>query len=84
MEIVLPKLDDNPSDRDVYFLDDRIKEFNEPATGITDGRLVSWFLRDERGEIIAGLYGLTWSGACEVRCLWVREDCRKRAMALLL
>ena len=84
MKIALPPLDDNPADRDVHFLDDRINEYNEAATGITDGRIVSWFVRDDRGEIVAGLYGWTWGGTCEVRYLWVREDYRKRGYGIAL
>jgi GNAT superfamily N-acetyltransferase len=84
MKFELPSLDDNPADRDVHFLDDRINEYNEAATGITDGRIVSWFVRDDRGEIIAGVYGWTWGGTCEVRYLWVREDHRKRGYGIAL
>jgi ribosomal protein S18 acetylase RimI-like enzyme len=78
MKINLPTIDDNPADADVHFLDDRINEYNFETTGITDGRAVSYLLRDDAGEIIAGLYGWTWGGTCEVRYLWVRGDYRKR------
>jgi ribosomal protein S18 acetylase RimI-like enzyme len=77
MKIDLPPIDDNPADADVHFLDDRIYEYNFETTGITDGRVVSYFVRDEANEIIAGLYGWTWGGTCEVRYLWVRGDHRK-------
>ena len=45
---------------------------------MTDGRILSFFVRDEKTEIVAGLYGWTWGRACEIRYLWVREDRRKR------
>jgi ribosomal protein S18 acetylase RimI-like enzyme len=80
----LPPVDDNPADRDVHFLDDRINQYNEAVTGIADGRILSWFVRDEGGAIVAGLYGWTWGGMCEIRYLWVREDHRKRGYGIAL
>ena len=77
MTIGIPPVDESPDDADVHFLEDRINEYNVETTGITDGRVVSFFIRDERGDIIAGLYGWTWGGTCEVRYLWVRADHRK-------
>ncbi len=69
-------VDDNPDPRDVSFLEDRINEYNIRTTGMDDGRLLSIFLRDEAGQMIAGLYGWTWGGTCEIRFLWVSEDRR--------
>jgi putative heme degradation protein len=40
-----------------HFLEDHINEYNVNTTKIGDGRIMSFFLRDERGNIIAGLYG---------------------------
>jgi ribosomal protein S18 acetylase RimI-like enzyme len=78
MKIELPPIDENPPDADVHFLDDRINDFNVETTGITDGKIISYFVRDGDGEIIAGLYGWTWGRTCEVRYLWVRAEDRKR------
>jgi GNAT superfamily N-acetyltransferase len=77
MKIHIPPVNENPADSDVHFLDDRINEYNVETTGITDGRILSFFIRDQRVEIIAGLYGWTWGEACEIRYLWVREDMRE-------
>ena len=76
MNISIPPLDENPSDSDVHFLDDRINEYNVTRTGIADGKILSYFMRDENGAIVAGLYGWTWGGCCEIRYLWVRDDLR--------
>jgi ribosomal protein S18 acetylase RimI-like enzyme len=76
MNINIPPIDENPSDGDVHFLEDRINEYNVERTGITDGKILSCFVRDENGAIVAGLYGWTWGGCCEIRDLWVRDDCR--------
>jgi ribosomal protein S18 acetylase RimI-like enzyme len=78
VKIDIPAVEENPSDGDVHFLEDRINEYNFETTGIRDGRVASFFLRDESAAIVAGLYGWTWGGCCEVRYLWVREDYRKR------
>jgi ribosomal protein S18 acetylase RimI-like enzyme len=78
MKINVPPIDENPSDADVRFLDDEIDRYNVEKTGITDGRIISVLIRDDRAGIIAGLYGWTWGGTCEVRYLWVREGFRER------
>jgi GNAT superfamily N-acetyltransferase len=69
-------IDDRPDEADVQFLDQRINDFNVATTGITDGRLLSLFLRDEQGAIVAGLYGWTWGGCLEIKYLWVAEALR--------
>lgn len=69
-------IDRHPARQDVQFLEDRINEFNVASTGLRDGTELSIFVRDESGAMLAGLYGWTWGGACEIRFLWVREDAR--------
>ena len=61
---------------DVEFLEHRINEYNFATTGITDGQTLALFERDAEGQILAGLYGWTWGGTCEVRFLWVAGDSR--------
>jgi N-acetylglutamate synthase-like GNAT family acetyltransferase len=70
------QLDRDPSAADLQFLDDRIYDHNASATGHDDGGLFSLTLRDEKGEIVAGLHGWTWARACEIRCLWVNQSLR--------
>lgn len=60
-----------PDPADVQFLEDRINEFNIAATGYDDGRLLASFVRNAEGRIVAGVFGWTWGGACEIRYLWV-------------
>ena len=84
MKIRIPPVNESPDDADVHFLDDRINQYNFETTGITDGRIFSFFVRDELGDIIAGLYGWTWGGTCAVRYLWVRADHRKRGYGTAL
>lgn len=67
-----------PTAEEQGWLEDRIYEFNRDQVGRDDGRLFAFFLRDERQEIVAGLSGWTWAGACEVRTLWVHPTLRGR------
>lgn len=75
---------DAPDPRDVAALDDRVNEYNIAHTGITDARDLAIVLRDERGELMAGLYGWTWGRCCEVRTLWVHERLRGRGLGTRL
>ena len=67
---------DNPSRDDVSWLDEQLYAFNAARTGITDGRYLAAFVRDQAGQIVAGLYGWTWGNTCEIRTLWVHEHWR--------
>lgn len=69
---------------DIQFLDDRIYEYNASRTGIADGRLLVIILRDGDRNIIAGLYGWTWGGCCEVKLLWVHERWRGQRLGTRL
>ena len=53
MKIDIRAVEENPNDGDVHFLDDRINEYNFETTGIRDGRVVSFFLRDGSAAIVA-------------------------------
>lgn len=64
---------DDPSDRDVAELDDRLNRFNFERSGIVDGRSLSVMRRTAEGELYAGLHGFTWGGYCEIRLLWVAD-----------
>jgi ribosomal protein S18 acetylase RimI-like enzyme len=77
-KIQIPPADEHPSDSDFHFLEERINEYNVQRTGIRDAKILSYLVREEDGTIIAGLYGWTWGGCCEVRYLWVRWDYRNR------
>jgi len=57
-------------------LRDRIIAFNIATTGYDDARSLSCFLRDERGELYAGLDGFTWGGYAMIEWLWVEESRR--------
>src|SRR6185295_2255267 len=78
MQILKPfEIETQPAHADIQFLEDRLYDFNERATGIRDGTLLAIFVRDERNQIEAGLYGWTWGGSCRIDKLWVRDDQRR-------
>jgi len=66
------------------FLAERIYEFNVMATGHADGRLLAATIRDDAGEIIAGIDGHTWGGCCVIDHLWVHERHRGRGLGKAL
>ncbi len=72
------RIECEPAPQDVQFLDDQLTEFNFAQTGIRDGRLLASFVRDEARRIVAGIYGWTWGGTCEIRYLWVDRELRGR------
>jgi ribosomal protein S18 acetylase RimI-like enzyme len=69
---------DNPAAEDVAFLEDQVIAFNFATTGFHDGKILSIFVRDEMGGIIAGVSGFTWGGYCRVEWLWVHADWRRQ------
>lgn len=72
------RVDDHPERRDVEHLREQLYTYNVATTGVEDGRELAIFVRDDRGQIMAGLYGYTWGGCLDVRDVWVRADSRRR------
>ena len=50
--------------------------FNVDATGYSDGASLGCLLRDQAGQLIAGLDGFTWGGYTMIEWLWVHGDYR--------
>jgi GNAT superfamily N-acetyltransferase len=75
-------INDDPAAQDIAFLEDQIIEFNCNTTGFHDGKRLSIFVRDEKGEIIAGVSGFTWGGYCKVEWLWVHTDWRHQGYGM--
>ena len=73
-----------PTPQDVEYLEDRIYEHNASVTGIADGQLLAFLLRDDSGRIVAGICGNTWGGGCEIRQFWVEESQRRRGLGTRL
>jgi GNAT superfamily N-acetyltransferase len=66
----------SPAMEDRRALMEQLLAFNRAATGITDDGELYSFTRDEKGELVAGLYGWYWGGTCEIALLWVRDGYR--------
>ena len=69
----------SPDSADRGQLVDALLAYSRETTGIDDEELSS-FLRDEGGDLIAGVYGWVFGGAAEIALLWVREDHRMRGL----
>lgn len=77
-------VNDQPAPGEIQDLEERIGRFNSDATGITDGRWLSIIVRNETGEIVAGICGNTWGGWLEIRQLWVDEPLRRQGLGTRL
>jgi GNAT superfamily N-acetyltransferase len=69
---------DRPDRAVVARLGDEITAFNFAATGVHDGVEFFAAVRDEHGELVAGIYGWTWGGTAWIERLWVHERHRGR------
>jgi GNAT superfamily N-acetyltransferase len=58
--------------------------FNIAATGYDDGRSLGCLLRDDDGQLIAGLDGFTWGGYAMIEWLWVRANDRRQGFGARL
>lgn len=70
------KVETQPNEQDVLFLEESINQYNIAKTKIEFGGSLAIFIRANDRSIIAGLYGFTWGKCTEIKFLWVREDLR--------
>lgn len=73
-------IEEHPDPPDLDFVSDQIDAFNIAVTGIDDWRALAIFVRDNDGQIAAGITGGTWAGYLEIKNLWVREDRRGQGL----
>ena len=78
------EIETEPSASDVEFLYARITESNLEATGLPAAERISAWVRDDAGEIEAGIYGWSWGGTAEVDLLWVSESQRRTGIGSAL
>lgn len=85
MENSTPKIISKvPTHQEIEFLEDRIYEHNAAKTNRHDGKLFSKLIYDSGKNIIAGITGWTWAGACEITLLWVKEEYSGKGYGRLL
>ncbi len=65
-----------PSDTLTQFVSDNVINLNFARTGVTAWHPIGYFLKNARGEWLAGLTGYTWGGWMHVNFLWVTEALR--------
>ncbi len=73
-----------PTLKEIQFLEDRIYEHNVIKTERDDGKLFSKLIYCPENNIIAGISGWTWAGACEITHFWVKEEYRKKGYGQIL
>jgi len=74
----------DPTPEQIQYLEDRLYEFNSQTTGIRDGEGLAIFVRDERGQLVAGICGHTWGACCEVKQFWVEQSRRRQGLGTQL
>jgi GNAT superfamily N-acetyltransferase len=79
----VPLVSVEPTPEEIEYLEDRIYEFNAGVTGIDDGKLLGFLVRED-GRVVAGICGNTWGGTCELRQFWVEESRRQHRLGTRL
>ena len=69
-------VEEHPAQHDIAFLEQRIIDHNYSQAGASDGRGLACFVRNEEGQIVAGISGYTWAGMAEIEFLWVDDSLR--------
>ena len=77
-------VEDDPDPADVARLEARVVETTARATGHGDEVQLAIFGRDGDGAMIAGVYGWTWGGCCEIQHLWVDQSRRGEGLGAAL
>jgi ribosomal protein S18 acetylase RimI-like enzyme len=72
----------SPSEIDA--IEDRIYDHNCRATGRDDAEGLGFVIHNEAGQMIGVAAGYTWSGASELKQMWIDEAYRGRGYARAL
>lgn len=80
------RVETDPDPADVARLDALVAQHNAAATGRVGEpeSQLAIFVRDDDGTMVAGVYGWTWGGCCEVQHLWVDEARRGEGLGTRL
>ena len=73
MDIHVSDADDPELER---VLGSNLNHFNVETTGIDDGKAITVSVKNDDGEIVAGMNGHSWGGSCFVDRLWVHDSLR--------
>ena len=72
--------EDQPSAEDCYAIGYALDAYNREFLGETGYSQMGFFVRNERGEIMAGLVGSTYAGWLFVADLWIHAELRRRGI----
>ena len=67
---------DSPDEHDVESLRKSLSQYNLNQSTIGESEELAIFLKDERDQIRAGIYGQLWGQCLDVDYLWVHADLR--------
>ena len=76
-------VEDDPSPRDIEFIETQIRREASAAMGLGDEVDLAIFVRDG-DTVVAGISGWTWGDCCELQSLWVEPSLRGRGLATRL
>lgn len=68
----------------IQLLDDKIYDYNSSVLNIYNGELFTKVIRDDTGNIIAGITGWTWAMISEITLLWVKDEYRRKGLGKML
>lgn len=77
-------IETQPSTADIDKIGNALDAYNRQFLGETGYSRMGLFVRDEGGEIFAGLVGMTYAGWLFVADLWVHADLRRRGIGTQL
>ena len=74
-------VEDSPDPADLALLEDHVAAAAIAAAGAGDDQEFGIFVRDDEGQVLAGISGIVWAGCCELQAMWVHQSLRGRGLA---
>ena len=74
-------VEDSPDPADLALLEDHVAAAAIAAAGVGDDQEFGIFIRDDEGQLLAGISGLVWAGCCELQAMWVDTSLRGHGLA---
>ena len=70
----------NPSDKEIQFVRDELKKFNDQIVGDDNHKPINIIIKDENEDILGGLIGGTYSGWLYIDRFWINENIRNQGI----
>ena len=68
----------NPTEKEIYFINDALRNFNDEKVGPDNHELLNIVEYDENKNVIGGILGGTYWGWMHIDILWVDNNFRKK------